>query len=300
MKARKIATFVVVALGAVSVAAPVAVASDAQAAKKKSKFQKVTEKDLKSLKRSIKALKTEDANDGKRVVDLQKASKETNDKLDATDARVTTIANAAVENLTALKDGLTTLGNAFKDFEYGAVQIAYLDGGTTVVPIGAAFLTTGRIDPTSQQSTVTGQFTVPTAADGDRLVALAVARSVNPEANDAKSTISCRFTASQTQPGGAVAEAYTTSAPSSTAKPSTALPFYAVNRTPLPPTSADEKTAMPFSLVASESSKATNLAATGTIGSLVVAGTPSTNAIPLSAAGGTLKVSLSCLGVPKS
>ena len=288
MKARNLTVLAVVATGALALAAPSAMAADAQVSKKKSSFQKKTEKDLKSVKKSIKSLKNEDKKDGQRVVDLQKT-------VAANDKKVDVIAASAIENLTALKDGLTTLGETYKDFEYGTVQ---LYAGSDL--IAGAFAATPRLDPTLEQSTVTAQFPcLPTAAGGkcdpgDVINAKVALRSANPTTNAEKYSYSCRVQVGQ---GGRWAITLKGTSP-----------FLAVSElSPLTP--EDPKTENTFPAAPASSDKQTNMfAATTSINSNVALNNASSVGGFEAQQGlfdganegkGMLEVTLSCLRAPK-
>jgi hypothetical protein len=284
MKVRLLAVMALVVVGAMAGTSP------AMAAKKKAKTSAVS----KSWQNQHKDNKVF----GNAIHNLRVQSDKTNWDASQFSSFVITAA-------TALQKGLTELAASYTNFEYGVVQLAYLDGGTTVTPISGAILVTPRLDPTAQQSTVSGQFTVPSGANADRLLALTFARSVNPTANAATSTVSCRITAKQ---GYATAadmnrESFATSAPSADASPSTELPFYAVKRVPLPPSDATEQTQMPFTMVASEAAEATNLMTSGWVGGADSGGAITSGQLLKTTngqTGGVLDATLSCLAIPKS
>jgi len=212
---------------------------------------------------------------------------------------------------TALQKGLTDLAASYTNFEYGVVQ---LYAGADAIP--GAFLATPRIDPTVEQSTVSGQFAcLPTALgnvcdSADVLHAKVAIRSVNPVANDAKSAVYCRISASQTATAGTTLW--------STSKPNTAFPgatspnfppAYAVTRSPIAPTDAAELKVFPLQPVSTDT--LVDLLDTGNSYKSTAAAGPSLgtggfsllNSAPagLGGAGASpINVTLSCLSVPNS
>jgi len=133
---------------------------------------------------------------GENVAALRKGQDQTNFTLGAITAQ-------AVSALSALQAGLTAIGSSYVNFEYGVAQLGTMpngaqnDGGQ-FVPIAGAFLSTPRIDPTSQTSTSTAQFLCSQAANcrpgtAFKMAVTAAVRSADPVANNKKSRIGCRF-----------------------------------------------------------------------------------------------------------
>ena len=215
----------------------------------------------------------------------------------------------------ALQTGLTDLAASYTNFEYGVVQ---LYAGSDAM--AGNFLATPRIDPTVEQTTVTGSFPCLNTASGgtcdsaDVLHAKVAVRSVNPTANDAKSKAYCRVTASQIvgaanaatpAVGSAVAvkTSFVTSTPNTGFPGATSPnfpPAYQVARSPIAPTDAAELKAFPLSPVSTDT--LVDLTGSGN-SSGVSAGTPGVGGFGLLAAasgGGMINVTLSCLSVPNS
>jgi len=195
---------------------------------------------------------------------------------DATNWNVSNLAAAAVSSLTQLQAGLVGLAASYMNFEYGVVQVRTPAGA--LAP--ASFLATPRIDPTVEQSTVTGQFAV--AGAGNHTLSVAV-RSANPTANDAKSKVYCRVTGSLAN-GGFI-----------TSKANAAFggaPAYEVPRSALVPTSPAELAAFPLSMVSTDTQVDLTTAGNST-GALTAGGATAAGA-------GVLHVTLSCLSVPNS
>lgn len=277
MKARNLTVLAVVASGALALAAPSAFAVDAQGAKK-SKSDSRQDKDIKRLSDNVNGLRKAD---------------------DETNGRITAIVDGLTPVLTKLGDAATSYAN----FEYGAAQMT-LNGA----PYGPGFMVTSRIEPTAQQATVTKQFACLTGTGlscptGSKIGFKVVVRSVDPEGNAKKSTPACTVTASQdTGSGAAGNEKWGVTIPSDAAI-NAQVPFYGVNRVWLPPKDKAEKTASPFSMVASEFGEgraflAANGNSTGTgdnIGPINAGNFAVTNAAD---GGGLITATLSCLAVP--
>ena len=209
---------------------------------------------------------------GEAIKNLRQASDETN-------FSVSTLAGAAVEALGALKDGLTTVADSYTNFEYGVVQVIKPDGTAAA----GQFLATPRIDPTVEQSTVTGQFAHTVAATGVMKLSVAV-RSANPAANDKASTVLCRVTGSLPNGG------FVTSAPNADANN---LPFYPVERSNLVPAKgAPSEASFPVSLTPYDN-VVDMTTSSNSAGSLTSAGATASGA-------GVLHVTLSCLSKPNS
>jgi hypothetical protein len=241
---------------------------------------------------------------GEAIHNLRKSS-------DSTNFALSTIAGEAVKALSALQTGLVGLAGSYTNFEYGVVQ---LYAGSDAIP--GAFLATPRIDPTVEQSTVSGQFAcLPTALgnvcdSADVLHAKVAIRSVNPVANDAKSAVYCRINASQTATAGTTLW--------STSKPNTAFPgatspnfppAFAVTRSPITPTDAAELKVFPLQPVSTDTlvdllDTTNSYKSTAAAGpSLGTGGFSLLNSAPagLGGAGASpINVTLSCLSVPSS
>ena len=230
---------------------------------------------------------------------------------DATNWNVSNLAAAAVSSLTQLEAGLVGLAASYMNFEYGVA--AMTSGGT---PIAGALLVTPRIDPTSEPSTVTGQFTCVTAnscAQGGALGIQTVVRSVNPATNNTATTAACSVTATQAIRSDVYAEfgspeLASASIPGAGTLGAGTTTYWPVSRVPLPAADSTEKTRQPFAMVASEFSQATNLMAAGkastaglsAIGLFQTGVSRDLNPFGMAtfATGGSLKVTLSCLAVP--
>ena len=305
MKARNLATIAVVATGAVALSAPAAFAEapdvsgldrgvkkvDAlgKAAKKQaraareSKFQKRTGEDIKRL--------------GENVRDLRRGQEETN----------ATIANI-VSGLTPVLSLLATAAQSYANFEYGVAQMT-VNGQ----PYPPGFLTTSRIEPTAQQASVTKQFACDTfsattvCTTGAKIGFKVVVRSLDPGANNDKTTAACSMSASQDAgPGAANAQRWGITIPKASTSINDSVNFYSVPRVFLPPKSKDEQAPSLFTMAPSEFAVATtflgpdgrSLGTGDSLGGGVNAGNfPLTAA---SAGGGMVTATLSCLGVPKT
>lgn len=255
MKIRLLAVMALVVVGAMAGTSP------AMAAKKKAKTSAVS----KSWQNQHKDNKVF----GNAIHNLRVQSDKTNWDASQFSSFVITAA-------TALQKGLTDLAASYSNFEYGVIQVVKPDGTAAA----GSFLATPRIDPTVEQSTVTGQFAV--AGAGNHTLKVAV-RSVNPEANDKTSTVACRVTGSI--PSGGFITSKANAALSS-------LPFYPVARSPIQPTNKAELPALPVSMVSTDTQVDLTTAGNSS-GALTAAGA--------TAAGtGVLHVTLSCVSVPKS
>jgi hypothetical protein len=233
---------------------------------------------------------------------------------DQTNFTISKITEQSVAALTALKDGLTAVGDSYTNFEYGVVALGS-DTNGQFNPIPGAFLATPRMDPTVEQATVTGQFPCVQAAvlpapyraalangcSTDQIRAEVAVRSANPQRDNDGSTAKCRVTVSQSNQLVGVANG----ASFVTTKPSGGVPAQTVPRSPLVPTNPAEEKLFPLSLVG------TDIAVNLTNGSNSTASfAPKTtmNGLSLAAIGGTasdagggmLNVTLSCLVIPKS
>lgn len=218
------------------------------------------------------------------------------------DGKVNTVIATATDALTKLQaglvqvgDGLKSLAASYTNFEYGVVQV-YI--GTTAMP--GAFLATPRLDPTVEQSTVTGQFPcLPTAGyggvcnTGSALHLKVAVRSANPTANDATSKVYCRVTGSQ-------GTSFVTSKPN-TAFPGAVSPnfppAYRVTRSPLVPTDPAELAAGAFPLSPATSDTFVDLTDGATNASALNGAAPGATA-NVTSLNGMINVTLSCLTVP--
>jgi hypothetical protein len=272
MKVRLLAVMALVVVGAMAGTSP-AMAANKKAKTSVSKAWQNQHKDNKVF--------------GDAINNLRRGSDQTNYTIQA-------ITEQSVAALTALKDGLTAVGDSYTNFEYGVVQ---LYAGNDAIP--GAFAATPRIDPTVEQSTVTAQFPcLPTAAEGvcdlgDIINAKATVRSANILANNKASDVSCRAQISQGNTNNWVASL------------NGATPFIEMVRSSLTPPSTSAEPTFPAAMVSSDSltsltaaGKSVNQnAATGGTGGFAI----TTGITP--AAGpqaGMLEVTLSCLSVPQS
>lgn len=213
------------------------------------------------------------------------------------DDEINFLVSSLVGTITPILTQLGAAAQSYANFEYGVVQ---LYSGTSAIP--GAFLATPRLDPTVEQSTVTGQFPCASSGGctaGDTLGAKVAIRSANPTANDAKSTAYCRITASQrkaTGAGPATLEQFVTSTPNAGFN---GAPAYAVERSALVPTDAAELQTFPLSPVSTD--KLVDLTGASNSGG-VNNGAPAAGGFALSSTGaaGMINVTLSCLSVPKS
>ena len=270
MKVRLLAVMALVVVGAMAGTSP-AMAANKKAKTSVSKAWQNQHKDNKVF--------------GDAINNLRRGSDQTNYTIQA-------ITEQSVAALTALKDGLTAVGDSYTNFEYGVVQ---LYAGTDAIP--GAFVATPRIDPTVEQSTVTAQFPcLPTAAgqpcdNGDIINAKATVRSANILANNKKSDVSCRAQITQGKTGNWV----------STLKGGT--PFIPMVRSSLTPPSTSAEPTFPAAMVSSDS--LTSLTdADNSVNQTLGAGGLGTGGFAITSGvngtAGMLAVTLSCLSVPQS
>ena len=258
MKARNLAVLATVAVGAMALSAPAAFAADAQSST--SKAQERTNKDIKRL--------------GENVRDLRKKDDEINGRIDSIVAGLSPV--------------LTQLGDAAKsyaNFQYGFVQLTFQGAGGPQT----FFAVTPRLDPTSQQSTVTSQFVIPAALNNLKLGAEVGVRSLNsPASQDEKSTPYCRITASQG------ATRFGTSAPNTSLPTGKQLPFYPVYRSTLEP--KDPVDAVGSLVGAVTGDKTVNLlGTTNSVGSN--GGTGDFSPLRTDTGGDVLQVTLACMAI---
>ncbi len=324
LKTRTLTLTAVVAVGAIALGAPTLaganpgpaspasisdqIAKLKQAGKSAKSRAHTSSKWSKGIDKSVDRTNTAITRLGNNVYDLRKAN-------DMTNWTLSSIASAAISALTQLQAGLVGLAASYTNFEYGVA--AMTSGGT---PIAGAMLVTPRIDPTSEPSTVTGQFVCIAdngCAQGGALGIQTVVRSVNPATNASATTAACTVTATQAiktnETAGAYAvigspESASASIPGAGTLGAGATTYWPVTRVPLPAADPTEKTQQPFTMVASEFSQATNLMAAGKASTAGLSGLglfrtgvsrDLTGLLAgLFATGGSFKVTLSCLAVP--
>ncbi len=317
LKTRTLTLTAVVAVGAIALGAPTLaganpgpaspasisdqIAKLKQAGKSAKSRANTSSKWSKGIDKSIDRTNTAITRLGNNVYDLRKAN-------DMTNWTLSSIASAAISALTQLQAGLVGLAASYTNFEYGVA--AMTSGGT---PILGALLVTPRIDPTSEPSTVTGQFVCiagNNCTQGGALGIQTVVRSVNPATNNTATTAACSVTATQAIQSNnyaslGVPETASASIPGAGTLGAGVTTYWPVSRVPLPAADSTEKTQQPFTMVASEFSQATNLMAAGkaSTAGLAAAGLFQTGVSRalgggLEATGGSFKVTLSCLAVP--
>jgi len=205
---------------------------------------------------------------------------------------------------TALQKGLTDLAASYGNFQYGVVQLSYAGctttGATGCLALYAAsvpFVATPRLDPTSQQSTVTAQFKVPASGagageGGGKISATATVRALDPAGQDAVSTAFCRVSATQTPPATASTAGYPNLYGTTTPSPTYGnLPFTPLRRSPLKPSNDAEQVSSIVGLTTDDKKVAVNLLGDD----LSWSGTPSTIGGFTSNRGQTVDVTLSCM-----
>ena len=294
MKARNLTALAVVATGAIAFVAPAAFAQapdvsgvnggldklgaigksakkQARDARKKSKFETRTDNDIKRLGNNVSELRKKD------------------------DEITSTISNI-VGTVTPILTQLGAVATSYADFQYGVVQLYYSSTGSQqLYAASVPFMETSRIDPTSQGSTVTGQFVVPFGAGGDLSAKVAVRSIVDPQAADNESTAFCRIAATN-------GTDTRTSIPNSNAAN---LPFYPIQRSPLKPTNKSEELTSLAGLTTDDAKTAVDLLDPTKAWAKAVGGTGPSGGAPvttrISVGGGTggqtVTVTLTCLKI---